>query len=80
MKDVLLKIMFKHFVQDKEHYEGCTTEIADIVKAFDKWKDVRLTMNNMSFDKDHGVYVWNHKVWEYNDLFIYWYNKIYMKK
>jgi len=52
MKDVLLKIMFKHFVQDKEHYEGCTTEIADIVKAFDKWKD-----NFAEFDwEDHPLF------------------------
>jgi len=57
-------------------FENTATEIADIVKAFAEWKDVRLTMNNMSFDKDHGVYVWDHKVWEYNDLFNYWYNEI----
>jgi len=89
MKDVLLKILNTRVTAwwddqnnniELEGLNDCATEIANIVKAFDGWKDVRLTMSNMSFDKDHGVYVWNHKVWEYNDLFIYWYNEIYMKK
>jgi len=89
MKDVLLKMILNRRVKIREEdgsishsfihpdfYEPLATEIADIVKAFDGWKDVKLTMSNMSFDKDHGVYVWDHKVWEYNDLFIYWYNEI----
>jgi len=79
MKDVLLKIINNHFNVDldkRETLEVIVTEIANIVKAFDEWKDVKLTMSNMNFDKDHGVYVWDHKVWEYNDLFNYWYNEI----
>jgi len=73
MKDVLLKIMFKHFVQDKEHYEGCTTEIADIVKAFDEWKDKRLMAGQIYLH--NGFYFYARK-YTYNQLFKLWYNKI----
>jgi len=97
MKDVLLKIMDSCYDEettiDSEgniiggkitlNKEKLATEIADMVKAFDEWKDENVTrtykgkyyISKTAILKDlSGIYL------TYNELFNYWYNKIYMKK
>jgi len=92
MKDVLLKIWDKvgNVIGWTETgfpkcitKEDCATEIADMAKAFDEWKDENVTrtyegkyyISKTAMLKDlSGIYL------TYNELFNYWYNKIYMKK
>jgi len=47
-------------------FENATTEIANIVKDFEKWKH-----DNVGYNYDYQG-----KKYTYNKLFIYWYNEI----
>jgi len=77
MKDVLLKTMIKEGMineEDKNHPSVVysISKIADIVKAFDEWKDKNvqyLEYNSYAPVKYNGILT-------YNQLFNYWYNKI----
>ena len=89
MKDILLKIIRGGVeLEPGENYhtfneDRVASEIADMVKAFNEWKDENVTrtykgkyyISKTAMLKDlSGIYL------TYNELFNYWYNKIYMKK
>jgi len=98
MKDVLLKIMDSCYDEettiDSEgniiggkitlNKEKLATEIADMAKAFDEWKDKNINYKeheNRQYElvKRDSMKISIRK-FTYNDLFNYWYNEIYMKK
>jgi len=79
MKDVLLKIMIKEGLINDERKDHPSvvysiSKIADIVKAFDEWKDKNTTRTYK--DKYYVSKTAAMKDLTYNDLFNFWYNEI----
>jgi len=85
MKDVLLKIAESCYdeettIDDEGNIEGgrltfnkdkFTTEIADIVKDFDEWKDSNCEYKDTLYlFPDYGYWM------DYDNLFRFWYNEI----
>lgn len=87
MKDVFLKIINKDIKLDKDApimlcsiigKEQAASEIADIVKAFDEWKDKCIQANEIWFNPHNITYElfeWDYEH-THDGLFEFWYNEI----
>lgn len=74
MKDIIRKIIW-----DEPNVNTSATEIADMVKAFTKWKDENSAVIFIRDGKEGRWYAHNSRYFTFDNLFTYWYDNIRKK-
>jgi hypothetical protein len=85
MKDVILKVVNKHIIVKGDEITvnqvSLASELSEMMTAFVEWEHSRETLiSDFTFKTKKFTLRGKKKHYSVNDLFLYWYENIYIKK